>query len=55
MRSLYGAEPGTYRISVFGNDATDYELTILVAEPDGVIVDETRAVTLELATYTNTR
>ena len=47
IRSLYGAEPGTYRVCVFGTEATDYELTALAADPDGTLVDAKRAGTVE--------
>lgn len=43
VRSRYGADPGTYRIGVFGLEATDYELTALVAGPDRSIVEATRS------------
>ena len=41
VRSLYGADPGTYRIGVFGDDATDYGLRVVVADEDGPVVDWT--------------
>jgi hypothetical protein len=40
--SRYGVDPGTYRISVFGEDRTTYELTATVTDRDGALVDETR-------------
>lgn len=43
VRSRYGAEPGTYRIAVFGREATDYELTTVVAGPGRTIVEATHA------------
>ncbi len=42
LRSLYGADPGTYRVGVLGTQATDYELTAVVAGPEGTLVDATR-------------
>lgn len=42
MRARYGAEPGTYRVRVFGSDAARYELRALVADVDGGVVDATR-------------
>ena len=48
VRSRYGAEAGTYRLAVFGNEPTDYEMDVLVADPDGPIVREARSGTLEL-------
>lgn len=47
IRTAYGADPGTYRIGVFGTDGGPYELTALAADTDGVIVDETRSGAVE--------
>lgn len=47
VRSLYGADPGTYHVGVYGMGSTDYELTALVADTGGTVVDETRSGTLE--------
>ena len=47
LRSLYGAPPGTYRIDVFGDAGTTYELTTTVVGLDGVAVDATETGTLE--------
>lgn len=41
IRTLYGAEPGTYYVSVSGNESTAFELTAIVAEPDTVALDTT--------------
>lgn len=43
VRSLYGAPPGTYRISVVGLESTDYELRVVAADRDGLLADATRA------------
>lgn len=48
VRSLYGADPGTYRIGVFGDEATDYQLKTVVADPGGTIVDETHSASIEV-------
>lgn len=47
VRSRYGATPGTYRIAVFGEDQVDYEVTTIVADDDGVVVDTTHDGTIE--------
>jgi len=44
--SRYGADPGTYRISVFGERRTDYELTATVTDREGALVDETRTASI---------
>jgi len=51
VRSLYGASPGTYDLGVVGTTSTDYELTTLVAEPEGATVDEVRSETIEPGEY----
>jgi hypothetical protein len=47
VRRRYGAEPGTYRIGVYGAATTEYELTAIAVEADGVLVDETRSGAVE--------
>ncbi|MDQ2053008.1 hypothetical protein [Halobellus sp. H-GB7] len=46
VRSQHGAEPGTYRISVFGTADTEYELTAMVTDADGASVNAARTETI---------
>lgn len=46
LRSLYGADSGTYRVGVFGTRRTDYELRALAADADGAVVRAVRTGTV---------
>jgi len=47
IRSLYGAPAGTYRIGVFGDAGTTYELRTTVVGLDGTAVDTSETATVE--------
>jgi hypothetical protein len=47
IRSLYGAEPGTYWIGVLGDQGTGYELRTVVADAGGAVLDATRSATVD--------
>ncbi len=46
LRRRHGAAPGTYRLGVYGTDETDYELSVVVADTEGAIVDVTRTASI---------
>lgn len=46
LRRRHGATPGTYRLGVYGTDETDYELSALVADTGGAIVDVTQTASI---------
>lgn len=55
VRSLHGTQPGTYHVSVYAHEPTDYTVRTIVADPDGAIVDESRVDTIDAGqrhTYT---
>lgn len=46
VRSRYGADPGTYRLRVFGDGEATYEATAEVVDADGALLAETRTATI---------
>jgi len=46
LRRRHGAAPGTYRLGVYGVDEADYELSAVVADTEGAIVDVTRTASI---------
>lgn len=47
LRSAYGADPGTYRVRLYGHRATPYELQVRIAGPDGTRLSTSHAARIE--------